>query len=59
MEYRIPRWLHHCCKVYCKKDGHCGKQAYMVDKECTMEMCFPDKWTWHMIVHPILTPLSI
>jgi len=59
MEYRIPKWLYHCYKIYCEKGGHCRKQAYMVDKKCTMEMYFPDKWTWHMIVHPVLTPLSI
>ena len=50
MEDRIPKWFQHCHKVCCKKGGHCRRWALIVGKECTVEMCFLDEWTWHMIV---------
>ena len=48
MEDGIPRQLQHCCKACCKKGGHHGRQALIIGKECTIEMCFLDEWTWHM-----------
>jgi len=27
--------------------------ALFVNKKDTIEMCFPDKWTWHMILKTI------
>ena len=44
-----------CCitatRMCCEKDGCCGRQACIIDveKSITMEMYFPDRWTWHMI----------
>ena len=49
MEDRIPRQLHHCHEVCCKKGGHHGRRTLIVDKKYTMEMCFSNKWTWHII----------
>jgi len=43
MEDRIPRWLQHYCKACCEKGGCCGRWAFIVGKEYTMEMCFPDE----------------
>jgi len=43
MEDRIPGWLHHYHKMYCEKGDCCERQALIVDKECTMEICFPDE----------------
>ena len=31
IEDGIPRWLHHCYEVCCKKGGHYGRQACIVD----------------------------
>ena len=45
MEDGISRWLHHRCEVCCEKGDCHGRQALVVDKEYTMEMYFPDKWT--------------
>ena len=45
MEDRIPRWLQHRYKVCCEKGGHHKRWTLIVGKECTAEMCFPDKWT--------------
>ena len=50
MEDGISRWLHHRCEVCCEKGDRHGRQALIVDKECTVEICFPDEWTWHMTV---------
>jgi len=41
--------LQHHLKVCCEKGGHHGRQALIIDKECTTEMCFLDEWTWPMI----------
>jgi len=30
MEDKIPRWLQHCHKTCCKKDGYHGRQACMI-----------------------------
>jgi len=30
IEDRIPRGLQYCCKVYCEKDGHYGRQACII-----------------------------
>ena len=43
IEDGIPRWLQYYHKVYCKIDGHCGRQTLIVGKECTMKICFPDE----------------
>jgi len=48
MEDEIPGWLQHCYKACCEKGGYCGRQALIVGKECTVEMCFLDEWTWPM-----------
>jgi len=40
--------LQHHLKVCCEKGGHHGRQALIIDKECTTEMCFLDEWTWPM-----------
>jgi len=48
MEDGIPGWLYYCHEVCCKKGGHHGRQACIVDNKYTIEICFPDKWTWHM-----------
>ena len=48
MEDRIPRWLHHHHKTCYEKGGCHRRQALIVDKEYTTEMCFLDEWTWHM-----------
>ena len=50
MEDRISRQLQHCSKVCCEKGSCRGRQALIVDKKCTVEICFPDEWTWHMTV---------
>ena len=33
MEDGIPRGLQHCHKMCCKKGGHCGRQACMVQRQ--------------------------
>ena len=33
MEDRIPRWLHHCCEMCCKKGGCHRRQACMVGRQ--------------------------
>jgi len=43
MEDGIPGWLQHCHKACCKKGSHHGRQALIVGKKCTVEMCFPDE----------------
>ena len=50
MKDKIPRWLYHHCEMCYEKGGCCGRQALIFDKEYTMEICFPDKWTWHMTI---------
>ena len=55
MKDRIPRWLHYCHEACCKKGGRHGRQALIVDKECTVEICFPDEWTWHMILSNVFS----
>jgi len=50
MEDRIPRWLQHHYKMCCKKGGCCRRQALIVGKEYTAEICFLDEWTWHITV---------
>ena len=40
MEDGIPGWLQHYYKACCKKSGHYGRQALIVGKECTAEICF-------------------
>jgi len=29
---RIPGWLQHCCKTYCKKDGYHRRQACIIGR---------------------------
>jgi len=41
MEDRIPGWLQQYYKACCEKGGHCKRQALIVGKEYTIEMCFP------------------
>jgi len=48
MKDGISRWFQHHLKACCEKGGCHGRWALIVGKECTVEMCFPDKWTWHM-----------
>jgi len=43
VEDKIPRWLQHHYKVCYEKDGYYGRQALIIGKEYTIEMCFPDK----------------
>jgi len=42
IEDRIPRWLKYCCKMCCEKGGCYERQALIVGKECTVEMCILD-----------------
>ena len=32
MEDGIPRWLQHCHKTCCKKDGHCERHACIIGR---------------------------
>ena len=43
VEDGIPRGLQHCHKICCKKGGYYKRQALIVGKEYTMEMCFLDE----------------
>ena len=43
MEDRIPGWLHHHHKMCYEKGGCYRRQALIVDKEYTTEMCFLDE----------------
>jgi len=45
IEDRISRWLQYHHKVCFKKGGCHERQALIIGKECTMEMCFLDEWT--------------
>ena len=38
MEDRVPGWLQHCHKTCCKKDGHHGRQACIIDVEKTVSL---------------------
>ena len=48
MEDGISRQLQYYSKACCEKDGYHGKQALIVGKEYTVEICFLDEQTWHM-----------
>ena len=48
MEDEISGQLQHYYKTCCEKGSCCGRQALIVGKEYTVEMCFLDEWTWPM-----------
>ena len=50
MEDGIPGQLQYHHKAYYKKSDCHRRQALIVSKEYTVEMCFPDEQTWHMTV---------